>query len=211
MFIASVCKRHIIIILIERGCGRFTKNGDRHASSLQLALSRLYFFHPSTKPVHAQDMSVNHYDQNLLGAAPEATKEQRQEGYDVDLLTQNQAHQGGNATPPDLTPRSTDVETALRPKEYNNLAAVTEASRISFFQSTKGKIAIVIVIIVIIGAVVGGAVGGTVGKHKNNNSSVLPSSNTTSNSSNTSGNTTEGSGSSNSTGSGAQNSKNHPI
>jgi len=132
--------------------------------------------------------SHNHYDQHLLGAAPEATKEQRQEGYNIDLLKQSRTHHVGTSSPPNLTPRSTDVESALpRPKEYNGVVVGKPvASHTSFFRSTKGRIVMLIIVIIIIGAVVGGAVGGTVGKHKNN-TAVKPSSGTSTSTSISSG------------------------
>jgi len=111
--------------------------------------------------------SSNHYDENLLGAAPKATREQRQEGYNIDLLNQSRTRQDVKSTPPALTPRSTDVEAAMQPSKEGFVAANGGGrSHTPFLQSTKGKIIILIAAIVIVGAVVGGAVGGTVGKHK---------------------------------------------
>jgi len=105
----------------------------------------------------------NNYDQNLLGAAPAATKEQLQEGYNVDLLKGRR----GASTTPAPPPHSTDVEAAFRrPKEYNPVdASAPGKPRTSFFQTTRGRIVIIVAVIVVI-AVVGGAVGGTVGKKK---------------------------------------------
>ncbi|KIM89824.1 hypothetical protein PILCRDRAFT_198236 [Piloderma croceum F 1598] len=108
---------------------------------------------PPNERTHVKNMSSsNHYyDQNLLGAAPEATKAQRQEGYNVDLLNQSRSLQ---SKPTVLTPRSTDVETAVQHPDEKYVTA--GASHTPFFQSTKGRIGILIAVIVIIGAVVGG-------------------------------------------------------
>jgi len=120
--------------------------------------------------------SSNHYDEHLLGSAPEATKEQRQEGYNVNLLEQNKPGQVGSLKTVELTPRSTDVESAFPvPKKYDVVPNEKGALHTRLLQSTKGKIAIFIALIVIIGAIVGGAVGGTVGKHNNLVSNSLSS------------------------------------
>lgn len=114
------------------------------------------------------------YDQNLLDEAPVATKAQRQEGYNVDLLddrpvrpTSTQPLQSPRTIPSDVDLESSSL---TREKIVPGVAA-THASRPtqSFWRTRNGKITIFVVAIIIIGAVVGGAVGGTVGKTSSNN------------------------------------------
>ncbi|KAG1873776.1 hypothetical protein F4604DRAFT_1955450 [Suillus subluteus] len=113
------------------------------------------------------------YDQNLLDEAPAATRAQRQEGYNVDLLDDRPTRPASTQPlKPQTIPGDTDVESSplTREKIVPLPGAATYASRPtqSFWRTRNGKIAIFVIAIVIIGAVVGGAVGGTVGKISSN-------------------------------------------
>ncbi|KAG2112948.1 hypothetical protein BD769DRAFT_1673919 [Suillus cothurnatus] len=113
------------------------------------------------------------YDQNLLDEAPAATRAQRQEGYQVDLLDDRPIRTASTQPlkPPHIIPSDTDVESSSLTREKVVPGATAYASRPtqSFWRTRNGKITIFVVAIVIIGAVVGGAVGGTVGKIGSNN------------------------------------------
>ncbi|KAF8063964.1 hypothetical protein FPV67DRAFT_1502972 [Lyophyllum atratum] len=99
--------------------------------------------------------TTGHYDQNLLAAAPAATKAQLQEGYTTDLLDPNH----GKATPPPSSSQA-DPERG-HVKEY---AGYTPSRALPFWRTRKGIIIIFIAAVVILAAVIGGAVGGTARK-----------------------------------------------
>lgn len=113
------------------------------------------------------------YDQNLLDAAPAATRAQRQEGYNVDLLDDRPTRPVSTQplTLPQPLPSDTDVESSSLVQEKDVPGAATYTSRPtqSFWRTRNGKITIFVIAIVVIGAVVGGAVGGTVGKISSSN------------------------------------------
>ncbi|KAG1751756.1 hypothetical protein EDB19DRAFT_2035786 [Suillus lakei] len=118
------------------------------------------------------------YDQNLLDEAPVATRAQRQEGYNVDLLDDRPTRPASTQPlKPQTFPGDTDVESSSVTQEKIIPGNASYASRPaqSFWRTRNGKITIFIVAIVVLGAVVGGAVGGTVGKIGSNNNT--PSSN----------------------------------
>lgn len=108
--------------------------------------------------------SQGHYDQNLLAAAPKATKADLQEGYNVDLLDEGR-RKPKSSTPP-LSTGHADLENG---KEIYTSSAAAPKSRFKLTQKT--VILIVIAVVIIVGAVVGGVVGGTHKSHKNDNSS----------------------------------------
>ncbi|KAG1750437.1 uncharacterized protein EDB91DRAFT_1244022 [Suillus paluster] len=114
------------------------------------------------------------YDQNLLDEAPAATRAQRQEGYNVDLLDDRPnrplSTQPLQTPPPQITHRDTDVESNSQEKVVPG--AVTNASppTKSFWRRRNGIITIFVIVVVVLGAVIGGAVGGTVGKHSSTTS-----------------------------------------
>ncbi|KAG1809258.1 hypothetical protein EV424DRAFT_1350042 [Suillus variegatus] len=134
------------------------------------------------------------YDQNLLDAAPAATRAQRQEGYNVDLLDDRPTRPVSTQplTLPQPIPSDTDVESSslVQEKDVPGAAAATYASHPtkSFWRTRNGKITIFVIAIVVIGAIVGGAVGGTVGKISSNNKAPqsVPSGSPTSSGSSTS-------------------------
>jgi hypothetical protein len=100
-----------------------------------------------------------HYDENLLKAAPAATKAEMQEGYNVDLLNQTRNRpETRSRTTPAATASSSDPELA---------AAKPPPRSVSFWGTNKGRYVILFIVIVVIGAVVGGAVGGTRKSKKN--------------------------------------------
>ncbi|KAJ8585653.1 hypothetical protein M405DRAFT_865233 [Rhizopogon salebrosus TDB-379] len=116
-------------------------------------------------------MSSQHgaYDQALLDEAPAATRAQRQEGYNVDLLdsrpTRPLSTQPFQPSPPPIAPR--DIESFSK----ENIVPPTYAQKStrSFWRSRNGVITMFVIAVVVLGAVIGGAVGGTVGKNSNNN------------------------------------------
>lgn len=137
------------------------------------------------------------YDQNLLDAAPAATRAQRQEGYNVDLLDDRPTRPVSTQplTLPQPIPSDTDVESSslVQEKDVPGAAAATYASHPtkSFWRTRNGKITIFVIAIVVIGAIVGGAVGGTVGKISSNNNAPqsVPSGSSTSSSTSSSNET----------------------
>ncbi|KAK1219263.1 hypothetical protein PQX77_018029 [Marasmius sp. AFHP31] len=113
-------------------------------------------------------MSSNHghgaYDQSLLAAAPETTKQMRQEGYNPDILS---APKTSNASNTNL---NRDLESGITAsKEHLGPTSATPIPprRVPFYRTTKGMVIIGVAALVVIGAVVGGAVGGTRKKKKN--------------------------------------------
>ncbi|KIK01673.1 hypothetical protein K443DRAFT_678215 [Laccaria amethystina LaAM-08-1] len=118
------------------------------------------------------------YDESLLAAAPAATKQQIQGGYNPDLLKEKVS---ASVTPP---PR--DVEAQLPSREVSITPAPTP-----FYRTKKGLIIIAVAAVVIIAAVVGGAVGGSK-KHKNSELSAVTSSTSSSPSASQSGGSQEG-------------------
>ncbi|KAI6023220.1 hypothetical protein BKA83DRAFT_4274106 [Pisolithus microcarpus] len=140
----------------------------------------------SKTPNPAQD--GNNYDQNLLVDAPEASRAQLREGYDVDLLASRQPQRSpsvrvgpmGAATP---APPASAAPPPPVPQVPLALAAAGNGSKeqfigayaskppTGFWRSRKGIITVVVIILVVIGAVVGGAVGGTTKKTPSRDSS----------------------------------------
>jgi len=123
-------------------------------------------------------MSSQHeaYDQALLDEAPAATRAQRQEGYNVDLLdsrpTRPLSTQPLQPTPPPITPRVTDIESFSKENIVPPIYA--QKSTQSFWRSRNGFITMFVIAVVVLGAVIGGAVGETVGKNSNNGDIQTP-------------------------------------
>jgi len=113
-------------------------------------------------------MPVFHpYDLSLLGASPEATRDQGRGN--AGQLSQSRHGQGQRAPLPILYPSKADIEPIMeRPKEYYVGASGENTPHTPFMRSAKGRVTIFVIAIVIIGVVVGGAVGGTVGRSKKN-------------------------------------------
>ncbi|KIK17139.1 hypothetical protein PISMIDRAFT_24965 [Pisolithus microcarpus 441] len=122
----------------------------------------------SKTPNPAQD--GNNYDQNLLVDAPEASRAQLREGYDVDLLASRQPQRSpsvrvspmGAATP---APPASAAPPPPVPQVPLALAAAGNGSKeqfigayaskppTGFWRSRKGIITVVVIILVVIGAV----------------------------------------------------------
>ncbi|KAF8885652.1 hypothetical protein BD779DRAFT_1673608 [Infundibulicybe gibba] len=100
-----------------------------------------------------------HYDETLLAAAPKATKEMLQEGYNPDLLAANRAK-------PQQAPFINSSNPELGLKEQNGYAART-ARPVPFWRTRKGMIIIFLVVIAVLAAIIGGAVGGSKKKKAN--------------------------------------------
>ncbi|KAF9062342.1 hypothetical protein BDP27DRAFT_294725 [Rhodocollybia butyracea] len=126
---------------------------------------------------------MSSYDTQLLASAPEATREQLQEGYNPNLL------QSGKKKDVDAELDSPNGKEGYPPS--TSFAQASSSRRaVPWFRTTRGIIIIVVVALVIIAAVIGGAVGGTRHKHKNEltvaNSTASASSTSSSTSSNSS-------------------------
>ncbi|KAJ3480051.1 hypothetical protein NLI96_g8630 [Meripilus lineatus] len=123
---------------------------------------------------------MSQYDERLLASAPVATRAEKQEGYNVDLLEGPRNTTSGKNSPPPVPPtvplasNVDHAENGMRKQEsYAKYADDTP-----WYKTKKGLIGIVIVVIVVIAAVVGGAVGGTVGKSNNNDNNNATASST---------------------------------
>ncbi|KAI6164014.1 hypothetical protein EDD17DRAFT_409469 [Pisolithus thermaeus] len=122
------------------------------------------------------------YDQNLLVDAPEASRAQLQEGYNVDILEGGRSRRSpsvrspaGSATPapPAAAPPPpvsqgplvlAAAENGSKEQFVESGGAYASKPRTGFWRSRNGIIIIFVIILVVIGAVVGGAVGGTTKK-----------------------------------------------
>ncbi|KAI6023221.1 hypothetical protein BKA83DRAFT_4274114 [Pisolithus microcarpus] len=125
----------------------------------------------------------NNYDQNLLVDAPQASRAQLREGYDVDLLESRQPQRSpsvrspmgaatpappAGAAPPPPVPQVPLVLAGAgngsKEQFVESGGAYASKPPTGFWRSRKGIITVVVIILVVIGAVVGGAVGGTSAK-----------------------------------------------
>lgn len=97
------------------------------------------------------------YDSSLLAHAPQVSKAEHQEGYNVDILNHRE--------PPSTVPTPTRTPQPVRRAPSPTPAEEPRKPRARFWQTTGGRIALAALALVIVGAVVGGAVGGTVGRH----------------------------------------------
>ncbi|OJA20263.1 hypothetical protein AZE42_04298 [Rhizopogon vesiculosus] len=114
------------------------------------------------------------YDQALLDEAPAATRSQKQEGYNVDLLDSRPTRPVStqiHSPPPPIT--HPDAE---RNSQERIAPTYAQKPTKSFWRSRNGKITMFVVAILVLGAVIGGVVGGVVGKKKSSNTSANPSS-----------------------------------
>lgn len=125
-----------------------------------------------TKPTNGS------YDQNLLASAPVATREEKQEGYNLDLLEAGRPR--ASASPPsEPSPASEHGATLANAAPFPARSPARAASKTPWYRTKTGAAGLTILALVIIGAIIGGAVGGTRHKHH----STSDSSSTTSSSS----------------------------
>jgi len=135
------------------------------------------------------------YDENLLAKAPAATREARQEGYNIDLLESERpsppipsrtpgagvppAGAGASFPPPgrEVTPRleegQAEQASVGATKEYASLGDRGEYDskadeKVPWHRTTKGIIILTVLALVVIGAAVGGGVGGALSGKSNN-------------------------------------------
>jgi len=120
------------------------------------------------------------YDERLLASVPAASRAERQEGYNVNLLdSEPQNSSPTTRKPPSNLGHANGTEAVHSSKEalprpYE--PAKYDSKPKPWYRQGKWRIAMLIGAVVVIGAVVGGAVGGTVGHNKNNtNTSTGPS------------------------------------
>ncbi|KAF9522603.1 hypothetical protein CPB83DRAFT_899482 [Crepidotus variabilis] len=113
------------------------------------------------------------YDENLLAAAPVATKAQLQSGYTTDLLDSK-----ANTQRVPSSRRTDDLESG---HAYVDKTATSSspshtpvAAPIPFYRTKKGRIIIAIGALLVLAAIIGGAVGGTVGNKKSKNLNAAP-------------------------------------
>ncbi|KAI0641034.1 hypothetical protein C8Q79DRAFT_1014856 [Trametes meyenii] len=107
------------------------------------------------------------YDERLLASAPAATRAEKQEGYDVDLLDERRPARGASTTPPPLPALS-----ANHAKAEAGGYTYPQPSAVPWYRTRKWVLILVLGSLVVIGAVVGGAVGGTVGHNNKDSSNV---------------------------------------
>jgi len=119
------------------------------------------------------------YDQSLIAQAPEITRADRQEGYDINLVAHghNTAHPPPARSPalqlqPQPTPGPLGSQTSLEkppgvPPTTNGYSQQDNftSKPIPWYKTTKGIAILIVAAVVLVGVVVGVAVGVT---HKNN-------------------------------------------
>jgi len=118
--------------------------------------------------------SNSSYDRDLLASAPVATRQERQEGYNVDLLEKGDGPArtpSGRGSPVPVSLKEQTLPTPQR-RTTDETSSPSLKRATPFWRTGKGIGLIVIAIIVILGAVIGGAVGGTVGKNHHSNSAT---------------------------------------
>jgi len=132
---------------------------------------------------------------NLLDQAPMPTNDERQEGYNPDILDDRPTSVPPKSrTPAPRAPSTTALHNDIDPEYGRPFAAGKEdyasgedsprnlSVKKPWYKTTRGIIIIVVILIVIIGAAVGGGVGGTTHKksssdisNNNNGSGLAPS------------------------------------
>ncbi|KAI0350936.1 hypothetical protein OH77DRAFT_1430336 [Trametes cingulata] len=112
------------------------------------------------------------YDERLLASAPAATRAEKQEGYDIDLLDdRHHGARGVSTSPPPAVPILAPNHAKAEVGGYSYAP-----SRVTpWYKTRKWVVIFVIGALVIIGAIVGGAVGGTVGGDKKSNAAATKS------------------------------------
>jgi len=112
--------------------------------------------------------SAGLYDVNLLHTAPDASHAQKQEGYNVDLLTPNQRTELHRDREDGVLSTSNHEGDIAAQREKAAFAPMRRSpqddhTKRPFWRTRTGKIVLFLLAVVIIGAIVGGTVGGVVG------------------------------------------------
>jgi len=101
------------------------------------------------------------YDERLLDSAPKATRAEKQEGYNVNLLASDNSESPMNPRPTTATHDGHgSLETGVPPNKEGYISSLPPTP---WYSRKRWRIALLIGAIIVIGAIVGGAVGGTVG------------------------------------------------
>ncbi|KAI0702653.1 hypothetical protein C8Q76DRAFT_755275 [Earliella scabrosa] len=123
------------------------------------------------------------YDERLLASAPAATRAEKQEGYNIDLLVEDERKPNLRSTsatpPPAVPPLAVDhsrAEAGGYPGMGNGYSSVGPSKAKPWYKTRKWLIIFLIGGIAVVAAAVGGAVGGTVGR--SSSSSVEPATST---------------------------------
>ncbi|KAI0684557.1 hypothetical protein BC835DRAFT_1310505 [Cytidiella melzeri] len=120
------------------------------------------------------------YDEHLLAAAPAATREQKQESYNIDLLKNSPSgasvQDDSNNAPTAPAAHDHEAESGFSTKERMDPYS---ARPVPWYRTKKWIVIFVILGVVVVAAVVGGAVGGTVGHKSHKNTPSTTSSNST--------------------------------
>ncbi|KAI0632750.1 hypothetical protein C8Q77DRAFT_1119551 [Trametes polyzona] len=111
------------------------------------------------------------YDARLLASAPAATRAEKQEGYDIDLLDNPRA--APSHTPPPAVP----ILTANHSKaEEGGYAYAPSRPPLPWYRTRKWMFALALGTVVVLAAIIGGAVGGTVGHSSKNDKAAASAS-----------------------------------
>ncbi|OSD03793.1 hypothetical protein PYCCODRAFT_198830 [Trametes coccinea BRFM310] len=102
------------------------------------------------------------YDERLAAAAPAATRAEKQEGYDIDLLNEQYSGRGVSVTPPPLPVLSANHAKA-EAGDFTTDYARPAQPVVPWYKTRKWLLIFLLGGVVIVAAVIGGAVGGTVG------------------------------------------------
>ncbi|KAL1937959.1 hypothetical protein VTO73DRAFT_12709 [Trametes versicolor] len=95
------------------------------------------------------------YDERLLASAPAATRAEKQEGYNIDLLDDR------HAAPTSHTPPPVPVLSANHTKAEAGGYAYPPPARLPWYKTRKWIFIMALGTVVVLAAVIGGAVGGT--------------------------------------------------
>ncbi|TFK50578.1 hypothetical protein OE88DRAFT_269911 [Heliocybe sulcata] len=115
------------------------------------------------------------YDERLLASAPAATRAEKQEGYNIDLLDEEPSRAGRASTTHDHTGgyvqgnRYSGAASAPDTPSLEEKPGPLSRGRTPWWRTATGIAVLVILSLIIVGAVVGGAVGGSLGSRKSQN------------------------------------------
>lgn len=124
------------------------------------------------------EASSGGYDQSLIAQAPDITKSDRQEGYDINLVEQSRKTPfsppdgpltrttNPPAVPPASGSHSSLEKSAVTPQSASNAYSnnFTKSKSTPWYRTTKGLAIMIIVAFVVVGVIVGVAVGVTQSK-----------------------------------------------